>query len=311
MTIDALRFEELVAAGRSSVATDPAVGRRAAEDGARVVARGRAVRPRVDERVRGAGGCSTGRVDEAAATELWVEAEMALGHDVLGTLDDLVARYPLREHLAAMRMLALYRAGRQADALTAYRTLRQTLDDELGIQPSAEVESLHQRVLQQDPSLDLVLPAPPDGDSPRRPRHANRPRPTGSHAFPVAVAWWAQPSRLGGGHRHRARGRCRAWWVDLPRAPRDVTPLPPNSVGPVDACGLQWRRRAADERARPRWPAAAAHLGGCRTTPTPWCGSTRTIGAVDPDGPRGRSAHPRRWPPAATTSGWPGSTRRC
>src|SRR5215207_3261686 len=74
----------------------------------------------------------------AAATELWVDAEMALGHhDVLGVLDDLVGRYPLREHLAAMRMLALYRAGRQADALSAYRMLRHTLDEELGIQPSA------------------------------------------------------------------------------------------------------------------------------------------------------------------------------
>ena len=105
---------------------------------------------------------------------------MALGHDVLGTLDDLVARYPLREHLAAVRMLALYRAGRQADALTAYRTLRQTLDDELGIQPSAEVESLHQRVLQQDPGLDLVLPEAPDGTVSDLPAHPNRPRRQGA-----------------------------------------------------------------------------------------------------------------------------------
>ena len=78
------------------------------------------------------------RLDErhAAASELWVEAELALGRPVaIETLDALVARYPLREHLAALRMLALYRAGRQADALDAYHRLRRTLDDELGIRP--------------------------------------------------------------------------------------------------------------------------------------------------------------------------------
>ena len=162
VVIDSLRFEELVAAGRASLADDPAAAAGLLKE-ALGLWRGEVLGDLTS--MNGAVAPVAARLEEsrAAATELWVEAEMALGHhDVLGALDDLVARYPLREHLAAMRMLALYRAGRQADALAAYRTLRQTLDDELGIQPSAEVETLHQRVLQQDPSLDLVLPEPAD-----------------------------------------------------------------------------------------------------------------------------------------------------
>jgi len=95
------------------------------------------------------------------ALELWVEAEMTLGHAVLHTLEPLVAEHPLREHLTALRMLALYRSGRQADSLSAYYQLRNVLDLELGIRPSPEVEALHQRVLRQDPELSIpsaVLP---------------------------------------------------------------------------------------------------------------------------------------------------------
>ena len=101
-----------------------------------------------------------------------MEAELALGReDVLGPLDDLVARYPLREHLAALRMQALYRAGRQAEALAAYRGLRQTLDQELGIKPSAEVEAMHRRVLRQDPALVLRLRGHPRDRADRPHRH--------------------------------------------------------------------------------------------------------------------------------------------
>ena len=229
VTIDALRFEELVATARSSVATDPAS---AAEQLKTALGlwRGDALSDLAS--MDGFVAPVAARLDEqrGAATELWVEAEMALGHDVLGTLDDLVARYPLREHLAAVRMLALYRAGRQADALTAYRTLRQTLDDELGIQPSAEVESLHQRVLQQDPSLDLVLPEPPDGtvsDLPAtRTGRGGRRQP-----IPVAVASRTQPSRLGGGHSHRARGGRGPGGHDLPHATRSSRRCRPTASG--------------------------------------------------------------------------------
>ena len=111
-TVDAVRFEELVAESRSSVATDPAAAA-ATLKAALELWRGDVLADLAS--MNGFVAPVATRLEElrAAATELWVEAEMALGHDVLGTLDDLVARYPLREHLAAMRMLALYRAGRR------------------------------------------------------------------------------------------------------------------------------------------------------------------------------------------------------
>ena len=93
------------------------------------------------------------------AFELWADAGLALGdHGMLEDLVPLVAQHPLREHLTALLMLALYRAGRQADALAAYHRLRIALDTELGIRPSPEVQILHQQLLRQDASLSSPWP---------------------------------------------------------------------------------------------------------------------------------------------------------
>ena len=73
----------------------------------------------------------------------------------LGQLEPLLARHPLRESLWGLAMLASYRAGRQADALNAYGRARELLADELGIDPSPELARLHERILKQDPALDL------------------------------------------------------------------------------------------------------------------------------------------------------------
>nr|WP_281292789.1 AfsR/SARP family transcriptional regulator [Kitasatospora viridis] len=90
-----------------------------------------------------------------------VEADLSLGHhrDVLGELRALVAEQPLREPFQAQLMLALYRDGRQADALDAYRALRRTLADELAVEPSAASQALHARILRADPALLLSGPA--------------------------------------------------------------------------------------------------------------------------------------------------------
>jgi DNA-binding SARP family transcriptional activator len=89
------------------------------------------------------------------ATETRVEAELRLGrHDeVLAGLQRLAADHPLREHLHALLMLALYRCGRRAEALTAYQQARAVLVDELGIEPSAELRDLQQQILTADPVL--------------------------------------------------------------------------------------------------------------------------------------------------------------
>src|SRR5262245_41728056 len=89
------------------------------------------------------------------ATEAWVEAQLALGKhaEVIPELEALVRRNPLRERLAAQLMIALYRSGRQADALEVYRRTRQSLDEELGIEPSAALRELERGILNQDAAL--------------------------------------------------------------------------------------------------------------------------------------------------------------
>ena len=77
-----------------------------------------------------------------AALERRIEADLALGRhaEVVGELEALVAQYPLRERLRGQLMLALYRSGRQAEALETYRSARRTLVEELGIEPGLAVQ---------------------------------------------------------------------------------------------------------------------------------------------------------------------------
>ena len=99
------------------------------------------------------------RLDELrlGAMEDRIEALLTIGvHDqVIGELEGLTARHPLRERLWGQLILALYRAGRQAEALGAYQRAREILSDELGIDPSPDLRKLHERVLQQSPDLEI------------------------------------------------------------------------------------------------------------------------------------------------------------
>src|SRR5829696_8545115 len=85
-----------------------------------------------------------------------IDADLAAGRhaDVAGELDALAAQHPLRERLHRQLIVALYRAGRQAEALAAYERFRRTLDDELGIEPSSALKALQLAILNQDPSLE-------------------------------------------------------------------------------------------------------------------------------------------------------------
>ena len=93
----------------------------------------------------------------ARALESAIDAELAAGRhrEVLGRLDELIAEHPLRERLHAQRMLALYRAGRQADALAAYHEARAALVEQIGVEPGPELRRLHEAILAQDPALEL------------------------------------------------------------------------------------------------------------------------------------------------------------
>ena len=99
----------------------------------------------------------------AAVLEERIAVEMLLGREaqVLGELERLVRDYPYRERLRGQLMLALYRTGRQAEALAAYRAARSALVDELGIEPSVELRQLHEAILAQDGALLQTDPGQP------------------------------------------------------------------------------------------------------------------------------------------------------
>ena len=157
--LDAPRFEHLARDGETALA---------AGDGA-LAAR------RLDEALGLWRGAALADVDDApfaqaearrleerrlAALESRAEARLACGghRELIGELETLTAAHPLRERLWAHRMLALYRAGRQAEALRAYRDLRAILTGELGIEPSPALRELEGRILRQDAAL--APPAP-------------------------------------------------------------------------------------------------------------------------------------------------------
>jgi DNA-binding SARP family transcriptional activator/class 3 adenylate cyclase len=100
-----------------------------------------------------------------------LESQLACGrhHEVIGELEALCGLYPFRERLWGLRMTALYRAGRQAEALRVYQQLRHYLGEELGIEPSPELARLESAILRQDPALELATPVPrgfPAGTTP-------------------------------------------------------------------------------------------------------------------------------------------------
>jgi DNA-binding SARP family transcriptional activator len=109
------------------------------------------------------------------ALEERIDADLAAGRhaDIVGELETLIAEYPLRERLRGQLMLALYRAGRQAEALHAYRMARAELSEELGLEPGDQLKLLERAILEQDPSLVLPAAGPrapprPHGAAPER-----------------------------------------------------------------------------------------------------------------------------------------------
>jgi len=153
-TIDASRFEDICIRARS--AGDSGDHRSAANlyREALTLWRGAALTDVADQSFARA---EAARLEEArlAALEERIGADLALGRhgELVGELDALTREHPLRERLWAHRMTALYRAGRQADALAAYRELRERLADDLGIDPGPEIRELERRILAQDPTL--------------------------------------------------------------------------------------------------------------------------------------------------------------
>ena len=153
--IDAARFEALVKAGKAELTSDPSKAAAALSE-ALALWRGAPLADLSNEpSLRG----EIARLEELhlSATEHRIAAEIEMGghSTVVSELDDLTARYPLRERMWANLMLALYRLGRQAEALAAFQRARQVLADELGTEPSRELQRLNEQILRRDPSLGL------------------------------------------------------------------------------------------------------------------------------------------------------------
>jgi len=159
--LDLDRFERALGSGRAALEAGRADD--AAEDLCEALAlwRGSALAGLPEELRRAA---EADRLEEMRLTalELRYDAELACGrHDaVVAELETLTAENPYRERFLHQRLLALYRADRQAEALEVYRDTRRLLADELGLEPSPALQELERAILRQDPSL--AAPAPPN-----------------------------------------------------------------------------------------------------------------------------------------------------
>ena len=153
--LDARQFEQLAAEGNAALAAGDAATAAQRLDQALQLWRGPAL---ADLDAVPFARAEAGRLEEErlAALESRAEALLDCGRhrDLIAELETLTAAHPLRERFWLQRMLALYRAGRQADALRAYRDLRAVLIADLAIEPGPELRDLHARILRQDPALD-------------------------------------------------------------------------------------------------------------------------------------------------------------
>jgi DNA-binding SARP family transcriptional activator/WD40 repeat protein len=151
--VDVRRFERLIAeANRAAQVGEPTEAAREAL----ALWRGPALADVADEPFAAP---EIRRLEElrVEAAELAIDSDLAAGRhqEVAAEIDALVSEHALRERLHAQRMLALYRCGRQAEALEAYRDARRTLVEEVGLEPGAELQRLHDAILRQDRSLDV------------------------------------------------------------------------------------------------------------------------------------------------------------
>jgi DNA-binding SARP family transcriptional activator len=162
--VDARRFARLLEAARVWLVDDPTAALRQLDEAMSLVTGS----PLAD--VAAALGSTTGaevaRMQEMVllAREIRLTALLALGDAaaVASAAATLVGEYPLREGLQSTLVLALYRGGRQAEALAAYERARRQLSDELGVDPGPALRRLHAQVLRHDPALDLA-PTPASG----------------------------------------------------------------------------------------------------------------------------------------------------
>jgi YVTN family beta-propeller protein len=246
--VDALRFARLAAEGRRALERgDPQA---AASSLAEALALSRGP-PLADLAYETFAQEEAARLEELrlAALEDRIDADLACGRHapLVGELETLVARQPLRERLRGQLMLALYRSGRQAEALEAYRSARRTLVDELGLEPGEALQRLERAILAHDPSLEpprAPAPAAPGGDgsgqrtvaAPARERFGRRWVPAAIAAIVVAAGSAVVAALLAGGaERSRAVAPAPPPATPVQAAEEPAPPaVQPDSVAVVD-----------------------------------------------------------------------------
>ena len=316
--LDLQAFEQQVAAGRQALADgDPAQAAALLRE-AESLWRGR---PLADLEFESFARLEVRRLEtlRLQVIEDRIDAELAHGrHAVIcPELEQLVAEHPLRERLRGQLMVALYRCGRQADALETYRAGRSLLVEELAVEPGPQLRKLQLAVLEQDSALDLPSPAarrdtqdvgapagvPADQTAPEPdPEAAPHPRP-----------------------RRRTRRIALALGTAAALAALALVPLSRHGTAPLALNGNLLALVSAGDGAvqatvplrapPPTWRRDLARCGSPSRTPAWWPGSTRR-GARSPPPSRSAPSPAASWPRAArsgcstgTTAPWPGSTR--
>jgi DNA-binding SARP family transcriptional activator/pimeloyl-ACP methyl ester carboxylesterase len=169
--LDVTRFEQLASAGRNALAAGDAARAVALLDRSLGVWRGPAL---ADVGDGSSASIERARLEEERLTalETRIDAQLACGRHrgTIAELETLTAANPFRERFWCHRLLALYRCGRQAEALSAYREMRATLAEQLGIEPGPELRDLHDRILRQDPGLEYRGGGTPGAAEARRPQ---------------------------------------------------------------------------------------------------------------------------------------------
>ena len=231
------------------------------------------------------------RLDELQLTALEerIEADLALGRhaELIGELEALVARHPLRERLRGQLMLALYRSDRQAEALHVYQEFRLALAEELGLEPSQGLQRLERQILEQDP--ELAAPARKPGPRPAR-RRARLLVLAGALLLAAAVGAVAVLLVRDGGSetvaaRRRSRAATRACWIR--------------------GRASSWRPSPSERR--PRASPSGKGASGCSTPTTG--PSRRSIRRSAPS--CGPSARARRRPTSLSARARSGSETAC
>ena len=272
--LDAWRLTRLAEAARATVANDPAAAMDLLDEGLSLVT-GEPLSDVVDALGPVAAAEARRLADLVLrARETRVEALLGVGRapDAATAAEHLLVGEPLRESLHALRLLALYRSGRQTDALAAYQALRERLSEDVGVDPGPALRRLHAQLLQQDPALDwipLQAPAVPD----EAPTAAEPTRPSRHAGEQPLLGREAEVDLLGGAVLRSAAGHGAVWVVS-------------------GEAGIGKTRLAQEVTAMARAAGTAVAVGQTNETSDstpywPWAQVLRTLPGIPGDGPAG------------------------